>query len=70
MANPNIPWSKILPFFGVGLAVFFAFVSGGSAGILFKDGEGLNAVVSIVNTLAWLALAVFIYKAYQKEKEK
>ena len=68
MANSNIPWSKILPIIGAGLAVFFAFVNGGSAGTLIAEGYGFNGACTAISALAWLVVAVLIYKNYQKKE--
>ena len=58
---------KILSVFGVGLAVFFGFVNGGSGGILISKGFGFNGAVTIISAIAWFAVAVFIYNNYQKK---
>ena len=65
-ATANFSWRKILSFFGAGLAVFFAFVNGGSAGILIQSGNGFNGVCSILSAIGWLGVAYAIYKSYQK----
>lgn len=58
---------KVLSVFGAGLAVFFGFVNGGSGGILISKGYGFNGAVTIISAIAWIAVAVFIYKNYQKQ---
>lgn len=65
-ATSDFSWRKILSFFGAGLAVFFAFVNGGSAGILIKSGNGFNGVCSIFSAIGWLCVAFAIYKSYEK----
>lgn len=66
MATSDFSWRKIGSFFGVGLSAFFAFVNGGSAGILIKAGEGFNGVGSILSAIGWVAVAILLYKSYQK----
>ena len=60
-------WFKLGSFIGAGLAAFFAYVNGGSAGILIKSGEGFNGVGSILSALGWVAVAVLIYLNYQRK---
>ena len=66
MATSDFSWTKILCFFGAGLALFFAFVNGGSAGILIKAGHGFNGFGSIASCVGWVVVAILIYKYYQK----
>lgn len=65
-ATSDFSWTKILCMFGAGLALFFAFVNGGSAGILIKAGHGFNGFGSIASALGWVVMAILIYKYYQK----
>lgn len=67
MATSDFSWFKILSFFGAAIAIFFAFVNGGSAGDLIKAGYGLNGVCSIFSALGWVAVAVLVYRNYQKK---
>ena len=67
MATSDFSWFKIISFFGAALAVFFAFVNGGSAGILIQGGNGFNGVCSILSAIGWLGVAYLIYKNYQKK---
>lgn len=66
MATSDFSWTKLLCFFGAGLALFFAFVNGGSAGILISSGNTFNGVGSIFSALGWLCVAFGLYKYYQK----
>lgn len=66
MATSDFSWRKIASFFGAGLSLFFAFVNGGSAGILRKAGEGFNGVGSILSCIGWVAVTILIYTNYQK----
>lgn len=71
MATSDFSWFKILSFFGAALALFFAFVSGGSAGTLIKAGYGFNGVCSILSAIGWVVAFVLIYRNYQKaDREK
>lgn len=71
MATSDFSWFKLLSFFGAALAIFFAFVNGGSAGILIQSGNGFNGVCSILSAIGWVAVAVLIYRNYQKvDREK
>lgn len=70
MATSDFSWFKILSFFGAALALFLAFVNGGSAGTLIKSGYGFNGVGCILSALGWVAVAVLIYKNYQKKDAK
>jgi len=65
-ATSDFSWTKIICMFGAGLAVFFAFVNGGSAGILLKAGHGFNGFGSIASCVGWLGVAFGLYKYYQK----
>lgn len=67
MATSDFSWFKILSFFGAAIAVFFAFVNGGSAGDLIKAGYGFNGVCSIFSAIAWFVVAVLVYRNYQKK---
>lgn len=67
MATSDFSWFKILSFFGVAIALFFAFVNGGSAGILIKGGNGFNGVCSILSAIGWLVVVYLIYRNYQKK---
>lgn len=67
MQPHEFSWFKILSFFGAVLAVFFAFVNGGSAGILINSGNGFNGVCTIISAVGWLGVAYLIYKNYQKQ---
>ena len=58
-------WFKILSIFGAGLAVFFAFINGGSGGILIYKGYGFNGAVTLISAVAWLGVAYLIYKHYE-----
>ena len=66
-ASSDFSWTKLLSFFGAGLAVFFAFVNGGSAGILIDSGNSFNGVCSIFSAIGWLGVAFGLYKNYQKQ---
>lgn len=66
----DFSWFKILSFFGAGLSLFFAFVNGGSAGILIKNGYGFNGVASILSAAGWIAVAVAVYKYYDKKSSE
>lgn len=65
-ATSDFSWTKILCMFGAGLALFFAFVNGGSAGILIKAGHDFNGFGSIASALGWVGVAIGLYKYYQK----
>lgn len=67
MATSDFSWFKIFSFFGAAIAAFFAFVNGGSAGDLIKAGYGFNGVCSIFSALGWVAVAVLVYRNYQKK---
>lgn len=67
MATSDFSWFKILSFFGAAIALFLAFVNGGSAGTLIKAGYGFNGVGCILSAFGWVAVAVLIYKNYQKK---
>ena len=67
MATSDFSWFKILSFFGAAIALFFAFVNGGSAGTLIKGGNNFNGVCSILSAVGWLAVAYLIYRNYQKK---
>lgn len=67
MATSDFSWFKILSFFGAGIALFFAFVNGGNAGILIKGGNGFNGVCSILSAIGWLVVVCLIYRNYQKK---
>ena len=69
MQPHEFSWFKILSFFGAGLAVFFAFVNGGSGGILISKGYGFNGVVTILSAIGWLVVAVLVYKNYTKKSD-
>ena len=58
---------KVLSFFGAALALFLAFVNGGSAGTLIKAGYGFNGVGCILSAVAWLGVAYAIYRNYEKK---
>lgn len=66
-ATSDFDWTKILCFFGAGLAAFFAYVNGGSAGILISSGNTFNGVGSIFSALGWLGVAYGLYKFYQEQ---
>lgn len=66
MTTSKFSWTKILCFFGAGLAAFFAFINGGSAGILIKAGHDFNGFGSIASCVGWVVVAILIYKYYQK----
>ena len=83
MAASDFSWTKIICFFGAGLAVFFAFVNFGSAGLLIQGHNTFNGVITLLSAIGWLAVAYGCYKVYQnydaivaakeaieKEKEK
>ena len=65
-ATSNFSWIKLLCFFGAGLAVFFAFVNFGSAGILIKAGNGFNGFGTGLSAIGWICIAIGLYKFYQK----
>ena len=67
MATSDFSWFKILSFFGAAIALFLAFVNGGSAGTLIKSGYGFNGVGCIISAVGWVAVAVLIYLNYQKK---
>lgn len=67
MATSDFSWFKLLSFFGAALAIFLAFVNGGSAGILIKAGEGFNGACSILSAICWVVVAVLLYLNYQKK---
>lgn len=67
MATSDFSWFKILSFFGAAIALFLAFVNGGSAGTLIKSGYGFNGVGCIISAVGWVAVAVIIYLNYQKK---
>lgn len=58
---------KILSIFGAGLAIFLAFVNGGSAGILISTGHQFNGVCTIFSAIGWVAVAALVYLNYQKK---
>lgn len=66
----DFSWTKLLCFFGAGLAVFFAFVNFGSAGILINAGNGFNGVCTGISAIGWLGVAFGLYKYYQKWDSK
>lgn len=67
MATSDFSWFKILSFFGAAIALFLAFVNGGSAGDLIKSGYGFNGVGCIISAVGWVAVAVLVYLNYQKK---
>lgn len=67
MTTSEFSWLKILSFFGAAVALFLAFVNGGSAGILIKSGYGFNGVGCVLSAIGWVAVAVLIYLNYQKK---
>ena len=69
-AESDFSWIKILSFFGVGLAVFFAFVNFGSGGILISGGNGFNGVCTIISAVGWLGVAFGLYKFYEKKSNE
>ena len=70
MATSDFSWLKLLSFFGAALALFLAFVNGGSAGTLIKSGFGFNGVGCILSAAGWVAVAVLLYINYQKKDLK
>ena len=65
----DFSWFKIISFFGTGLAALLAFVNFGSGGILFKSGNGFNGFCTIISACAWVGVAIFLYKNYQKKSK-
>lgn len=66
MATSDFSWTKIFCFFGAGLALFFAFVNFGSAGILIKGGNGFNGICTLISAIGWLVVTFCLYKFYNK----
>ena len=60
-------WFKLLSFFGTGILVFVCFVAVAGGALLIKGGNACNGVFAIVAGLVCLALAVWIYRNYQKK---
>lgn len=60
-------WFKLLSFFGTGILVFVCFVAVAGGVLLIKGGNAFNGVFAIVAGLVCLALAVWIYRNYQKK---
>ena len=71
MANSDFSWRKVFSFVGAGLLVLVAFVTLAVGGNLLNMGQPFYGVMSLAAGVICFALAVVIYRNYQKwAKEK
>jgi hypothetical protein len=70
MAHSDFAWRKILSFFGAAALVLTAFVTIASGITLAVDGLVFNGVMSCIGGASAFALAVILYKDYQKWSDK
>lgn len=70
MAHSDFSWRKILSFIGAAVLVFVAFVTISSGITIAVDGLVFNGIVTCIGGASALALAVILYKDYQKWSDK
>ena len=70
MENSKNLWFKVASFFGAGILVFLGFVIIASGIILITKAETFNGVLTIVGGLICIALAVIVYKNYEKKSRE
>lgn len=63
-------WFKLASFFGAGLLVFIFFVALAGGVFLVRSGRAFNGVFVILAALVCAALAVWVYRNYQKKTDK
>lgn len=66
MAHAEFSWRKLFSFVGAGLLVLVAFVSLALGGNLLNMGQTFYGVMSLATGVISFALAVVIYRNYQK----
>lgn len=66
MAHSDFSWRKLLSFFGVAILFFVAIVTFSTGANVAYGGQTFNGVVTCLGGASAIALAVILYKDYQK----
>lgn len=66
MAHSDFSWRKLLSFIGAAVLVFVAFVTISTGANVIYNGHIFNGVVTCLGGIASIALAVILYRNYQK----
>lgn len=70
MAHAEFSWRKVFSFFGAGLLVLVAFVTLAVGGNLLNMGQPFYGAMSLAAGVISFALAVVIYRNYQRWAEE